>query len=143
MFENGPQGEAVVAVPDRAVGAIIGKGGEVCGRSRPSIDMNSRGACHAFALLEAWRIGLLLLMTSWHSYLHSTSASTRVRCATAQVINQIKNVVGVRIRVSGREDYMEGTRDRSVTISGPREAVAIAEQLVRISASFAACFAAS
>ncbi len=65
-----------------------------------------------------------------------------MRCATAQVINQIKNVVGVRIRVSGREDYMEGTRDRSVTISGPREAVAIAEQLVRISATSAACFAA-
>jgi RNA-binding protein Nova len=75
VFENGPQGEAVVAVPDRAVGAIIGKGGEV--------------------------------------------------------INQIKNVVGVRIRVSGRDEYIEGTRDRNVTISGPKEAVAIAEQLIR------------
>ena len=30
VFESGPQGEATVAVPDRAVGAIIGKGGEVC-----------------------------------------------------------------------------------------------------------------
>lgn len=62
VFENGPQGEAVVAVPDRAVGAIIGKGGDV--------------------------------------------------------INQIKNVVGVRIRVSGRDEYIEGTKDRSVTITG-------------------------
>mmetsp|Transcript_11388 Transcript_11388/g.34238 ORF Transcript_11388/g.34238 Transcript_11388/m.34238 type:complete len:380 (+) Transcript_11388:2-1141(+) len=75
VFENGPQGEAVVAVPDRAVGAIIGKGGDV--------------------------------------------------------INQIKNVVGVRIRVSGRDEYIEGTKDRSVTITGPEEAVKIAEQLVR------------
>ena len=48
-----------------------------------------------------------------------------------QVINQIKNVVGVRIRVSGRDEYIEGTRDRSVTISGPKKGVAIAEQLVR------------
>ena len=48
-----------------------------------------------------------------------------------QVINQIKNVVGVRIRVSGRDEYIEGTRDRSVTISGPKEGVAIAEKLVR------------
>jgi KH domain len=47
------------------------------------------------------------------------------------VINQIKNVVGVRIRVSGRDEYIEGTRDRSVTISGPKKGVAIAEQLVR------------
>jgi KH domain len=49
----------------------------------------------------------------------------------AQVIKQIKNVVGVRIRVSGRDEYIEGTRDRSVTISGPKKGVAIAEQLVR------------
>lgn len=48
-----------------------------------------------------------------------------------QVINQIKNVVGVRIKVSGRDDYIEGTRDRNVTISGPAEAVKIAEQLIR------------
>jgi KH domain len=48
------------------------------------------------------------------------------------VINQIKNVVGVRIRVSGRDEYIEGTRDRSVTISGPKEDVAIAERLVRV-----------
>lgn len=51
-------------------------------------------------------------------------------CLSRQVINQIKNVVGVRIRVSGRDEYIEGTRDRSVTISGPKEGVAIAEQLV-------------
>lgn len=51
-----------MAVPDRAVGAIIGKGGEV--------------------------------------------------------ISQIKSVVGVRIRISSRDEYIEGTKDRSVTITG-------------------------
>lgn len=75
VFERGPQSEAVIGVPNRAVGAIIGKGGEV--------------------------------------------------------INQIKALVGVKIRVSAREDFMDGTRDRAVTINGPTEAVGIAEQLIR------------
>jgi len=75
IFESGPQSEATVGVPNRAVGAIIGKGGEV--------------------------------------------------------INQIKALVGVRIRVSARDDFIEGTKDRAVIISGPTEAVGIAEQLIR------------
>lgn len=62
VFEIGPQSESTVGVPNRAVGAIIGKGGEV--------------------------------------------------------INQIKTLVGVRIRVSARDDFIEGTQDRAVTISG-------------------------
>lgn len=62
VFENGPQSESIVGVPNRAVGAIIGKGGEV--------------------------------------------------------INQIKALVGVRIKVSARDDFIEGTKDRAVTISG-------------------------
>ncbi len=62
-------------VPDRAMGAVIGKGGEV--------------------------------------------------------INQLKSVVGVRIRVSGRDEFVEGTRDRTITISGPVNACEIAERLIQ------------
>ena len=69
-----PQDEIVMHVADRAVGAVIGKGGEV--------------------------------------------------------INQLKTVVGVRIKVSGRNEFVEGTRDRTITISGPVEAVQIAEKLI-------------
>ena len=43
------------------------------------------------------------------------------------MINQIKNVVGVRIRVSGRDEFVSGTRDRQVTITGPKEACKLAE----------------
>ena len=71
---SGPQDELVMRVPDSAMGAVIGKGGEV--------------------------------------------------------INQMKSVIGVRIRVSGRDEFVEGTRDRTVTISGPVAAVQIAEKLI-------------
>ena len=72
---SGPQSEVVMHVPDRAMGAVIGKGGEV--------------------------------------------------------INQLKSVVGVRIRVSGRDEFVEGTRDRTITISGPVAACEIAERLIQ------------
>ena len=71
---SGPQSEVTMHVADRAMGAVIGKGGEV--------------------------------------------------------INQLKSVVGVRIRVSGREEFVEGTRDRTITISGPVGAVGIAQKLI-------------
>ena len=71
---SGPQDEVIMHVPDRAMGAVIGKGGEV--------------------------------------------------------INQLKTLVGVRIRVSGRDEFVEGTRDRTVTINGPADAVQIAEKLI-------------
>ena len=47
-----------------------------------------------------------------------------------EVINNLKSLVGVRIRVSNREDYFPGTRDRKVTISGTAEAVQIAQALI-------------
>ena len=130
VFESGPQGEATVAVPDRAVGAIIGKGGEVCWE-----------ASHAAAcLLRCWLLLLPLAAPAivgrsasdaWFLWSLDVAAADSAAPAYVQVINQIKNVVGVRIRVSGRDEYIEGTRDRSVTISGPKKGVAIAEQLVR------------
>ena len=46
------------------------------------------------------------------------------------MINNLKSVVGVRIRVSNREDYFPGTRDRKVTITGAPEAVRIAQGLI-------------
>jgi len=61
-------------VPDRSIGAVIGKGGEV--------------------------------------------------------INQLKSVVGVRIKISGRDEFVEGTTDRTITITGPVAAVQIAEKLI-------------
>lgn len=47
-----------------------------------------------------------------------------------EVINQLKLVVGVRIRVSDREDLVPGTQNRKVTISGPTECVQIAQILI-------------
>lgn len=47
-----------------------------------------------------------------------------------EVINQMKSVVGVRIRVSDREDLVPGTQNRKVTISGPTECVQIAQVLI-------------
>ena len=48
-----------------------------------------------------------------------------------EVISQLKNVVGVRIRISEREDFVPGTRNRKVTISGAPEAVSIAQVLIQ------------
>ena len=47
-----------------------------------------------------------------------------------EVINQLKSLVGVRIRISGRDDFFPGTQDRKVTISGTAEAVQIAQALI-------------
>ena len=47
-----------------------------------------------------------------------------------EVINQLKSLVGVRIRISGRDDFFPGTQDRKVTISGTGEAVQIAQALI-------------
>ena len=55
-----------------------------------------------------------------------------------EVINQLKSVVGVRIRVSDREDLVPGTQNRKVTISGPTECVQIAQILINQKISAAA-----
>jgi RNA-binding protein Nova len=47
-----------------------------------------------------------------------------------EVINQLKNVVGVNIRISSKDDLIPGTRDRKVTIMGPAECVQIAQVLI-------------
>ena len=47
-----------------------------------------------------------------------------------EVINQLKSLVGVRIRISGRDDFFPGSQDRKVTISGTAEAVQIAQALI-------------
>ncbi len=44
-----------------------------------------------------------------------------------EVISQLKSVIGVKIRISDRDDFVAGTRNRKVTISGPAEAVQIAQ----------------
>ena len=54
-----------------------------------------------------------------------------------EVISQLKSVIGVKIRISDRDDFVPGTRNRKVTISGAAEAVQIA-QVQLYSASF--CF---
>ncbi|KAK9806702.1 hypothetical protein WJX73_010290 [Symbiochloris irregularis] len=48
-----------------------------------------------------------------------------------EVISQLKTVVGVKIRISDREDFVPGTRNRKVTISGAGEAVQIAQLLIQ------------
>ena len=64
------------------------------------------------------------LTTAWLATHADTTA------LAAQVINNLKSLVGVRIRVSNREDYFPGTKDRKVTISGSAEAVQIAQALI-------------
>ena len=43
------------------------------------------------------------------------------------VISQLKSVIGVKIRISDRDDFVPGTRNRKVTISGSADAVQIAQ----------------
>ena len=44
-----------------------------------------------------------------------------------EVISQLKSVIGVKIRISDRDDFVPGTRNRKVTISGAADAVQIAQ----------------
>ena len=44
-----------------------------------------------------------------------------------EVISQLKSVIGVKIRISDRDDFVPGTRNRKVTISGAAEAVQSAQ----------------
>ena len=46
-----------------------------------------------------------------------------------EVISQLKSVIGVKIRISDRDDFVPGTRNRKVTISGAADAVQIAQVL--------------
>ena len=46
-----------------------------------------------------------------------------------EVISQLKTVIGVKIRISDRDDFVPGTRNRKVTISGAADAVQIAQVL--------------
>ncbi|CAL5229590.1 g12948 [Coccomyxa viridis] len=47
-----------------------------------------------------------------------------------EVISQLKSVIGVKIRISDRDDFVPGTRNRKVTISGAADAVQIAQVLI-------------
>ncbi len=47
-----------------------------------------------------------------------------------EVISQLKSVIGVKIRISDRDDFVPGTRNRKVTISGAADAVQIAQVCV-------------
>lgn len=49
-----------------------------------------------------------------------------------EVISQLKSVIGVKIRISDRDDFLPGTRNRKVTISGAADAVQIAQVLFSI-----------
>ncbi len=48
-----------------------------------------------------------------------------------EVISQLKAVCDVSIRISKRQDFMPGTRNRKVTISGTTEAVGNTQALIR------------
>ena len=106
---SGPKGqqrvEVTVSVPEGRVGAVIGKGGEVRVSARPP-----------------WQASCCLCARQQRGA-HLLSAG-RLR---AQVISQLKSVVGVKIRISDREDFVPGTRNRKVTISGTADAVQIAQ----------------
>ncbi|KAK9840181.1 hypothetical protein WJX74_004855 [Apatococcus lobatus] len=48
-----------------------------------------------------------------------------------EVISQLKSLCDVEIRISNREDFLPGTRNRKVTISGTAEAIGITQALIR------------
>ena len=56
-----------------------------------------------------------------------------------EVISQLKSVIGVKIRISDRDDFVPGTRNRKVTISGAADAVQIAQVRPRQAADPPAC----
>jgi RNA-binding protein Nova len=45
-------------------------------------------------------------------------------------ISEMQQVAGVRIKISDRTDYVPGTRNRKVTLTGTLEAVQIAQFLI-------------
>jgi RNA-binding protein Nova len=45
-------------------------------------------------------------------------------------VSEIQVVSGVRIKVSDRGDFVEGTRNRKVTLTGTQEGVQIAQYLL-------------
>eukprot|EP00803_Ostreobium_quekettii_P001904 evm.model.scf_2581.1 EVM.evm.TU.scf_2581.1 scf_2581:3565-4863(+) len=47
-----------------------------------------------------------------------------------EILAQLQALVGVKVTISGRGEFTPGTRDRNVCISGPRDAVQIAQLLV-------------
>jgi len=47
-----------------------------------------------------------------------------------EILAQLQALVGVKVTISGRGDFEPGTRNRTVSISGPSEAVQIAHLLV-------------
>jgi len=47
-----------------------------------------------------------------------------------EIITQLQTLVGVKIIISGRNEFEPGTRNRRVTIIGPPEAVQIAHMLI-------------
>ncbi|GAB4822028.1 hypothetical protein N2152v2_009074 [Parachlorella kessleri] len=48
-----------------------------------------------------------------------------------QVIKQIKEMLGVNIRISAKGEFMAGTSDRVCTISGSQESVEIAQRIIK------------
>jgi len=47
-----------------------------------------------------------------------------------EILAQLQALVGVKVTISGRGEFEPGTRNRTVSISGPPEAVQIAQLLV-------------
>eukprot|EP00899_Mesostigma_viride_P029329 jgi/Mesvir1/9581/Mv25619-RA.1 len=47
-----------------------------------------------------------------------------------KTITEIQALSGARVKISDRDDYVEGTRNRKVTVTGSQEAVQIAQYLI-------------
>lgn len=62
---------------------------------------------------------------------------SRCRCPSlplvpqGAVINQIKELLGVSIRISKKGEFLPGTYDRACSITGTPEAVEIAQRLIQ------------
>jgi KH domain len=139
--------EVTIPVPEARVGAIIGKGGEVSYHCFFWTLMckhwvASEGAWPQVPVcLDRVRDRTFHLPLNHRWFVEDCSLSEHCDAFDFQVISQLKNVVGVRIRISERDDFVPGTRDRKVTISGAPEAVRIAQLLIaqKVNASLLSC----
>lgn len=51
-----------------------------------------------------------------------------------EIITQLQSLIGVKIVISGRSEFEQGTRNRKVTVVGPYDAVQIAQMLIAMKA---------
>lgn len=127
-----PVASITIGLPEDRVGVVIGKGGQVrmgndggwCGSRCGGLCAGYKRGCKR---VESSRVsghpsGLLSLK----------SPLACPCCSPLQVINQIKELMGVSIRISRKGEFLPGSADhRSCTISGDPAACELARQFIQ------------